>query len=306
MFLALLPAAIAKAPWPAIEVERPLVLGAGWLEIEVRADLKRATGTYAGDGAVEPLPAGVGWLYTTEQIGLRYGFLPNAEIYAEVPFAYAVLTEGADRTSEFGLADLRVGSRVQWFRRHSPGASVASDLCITVPAGGEDGGSVGLPRDATAVPLAVGVAGATLELLARRQFGPTSVTGAVGYTHFFEGQTAYRVASSQAFKPGDQTGLRLQPLLQLGPVALFGELDLRVRYAAATRGSPDTGLTPLSGSDGWWATLSPGLQVDLSRGLDLRAAVSLPIAGEDAEFFPIETLTPTRGPGWTAAIRGRL
>ena len=47
-------------------------------------------------------------------------------------------------------------------------------------------------------------------------------------------------------------------------------------------------------SEGWSLDLTPAVTVAVSRGVDLRVAMGIPLRGEDL-LFPLEEITPTRG-----------
>ena len=58
-------------------------------------------------------------------------------------------------------------------------------------------------------------------------------------------------------------------------------------------------------SDGWSLDLTPGVVLNLTRGVDVDLAATLPLRGEDLQFFPIEDLEPTRGLTFHGAVELR-
>lgn len=302
------------------EVERSLVLARGWTEVEVGVGVKGTSGYWAEDGSKATFPgrdgAAARWLYSTEDLDIRYGITRYAEIYANVPFHYVRLTnqrEGAD-ASRFGLGDPRIGWKIEWFRKHAPTASVITDLFVRVPvAGGSPGSALGGTDAEGNLPLSTGTVAIGIELAGKQQFGPIALTGGVGYTHSFAGITEYGVELagkevSGEFKPGDEMRLRLAPVIQVGPIAVGTEIRYVQRAFAAistTNGPAPRELLPLDSSDGWALDLAPELTANVTRGVDLHAAVCIPVRGEDVLYFPLEELTPTRGLTWSGSVEIR-
>lgn len=102
----------------------------------------------------------------------------------------------------------------------------------------------------------------------------------------------------------------LEGLVQVGPVALQGELVYRVREAAAAGTTAegidwDANLVPFEGSDGQSLDVGAGLLANVTRGVDVQAGVSFPVMGEDLVFFPLEDLTPTRAVTYGASLELR-
>lgn len=311
-----------RAPMATTEVERGLIIGRGWLELDLGADYKQATGYWGDDGSkgtfLDENGHGAHWLYTTERMGIRYGITRHAELYLIVPFHYVRLTNGllGTNTDTFGLGDPKMGWKIEWLRKHAPTTSIATDLFVKVPAGGESPGSfIGGPNTVSSFPLSTGTMDAGIELAGKQQFGPMAITVGIRGTHKFSGVAQYVIEVEEyqflgRFKPGDEVRLRLQPEIQLGPIAASAEIAYAARASAASGTTssgiiPDRHLTPIAGSDGWALDLTPGLTANITRGFDLQAAVGIPLRGEDLAFFPFEDLTPTRGLTYSATVELR-
>lgn len=309
-----------RAPLAAVEVERPLIIGRGWLELGIGADYKYASGYWDADGQAQDWLGvdgkdGARWLYTTERLDLRYGIARRADLYWSVPFHYVRLTNeslGTD-TGNFGLGDPRFGWRLEWLGKRAPTTSLISELELKLPAGSESAATyIGGPNTVQAFVLSTGTMDAALALKAKQQFGPVAITGGVGYVHRFSGVTQFTLEVDQyqflgRFKPGDEVRAQVEPMVQLGPVAAAGELAYRLRFVAAagtTSGGliPDDHLDPIEGTDGWALDVTPKLTVNVTRGVDVKAAVGIPLRGEDVSLFPLELLTPTRGLTWSGQV----
>ena len=73
------------------EVERPLVIGKGWLEASLGADIKNADGYWDAEGKAQEFDRAK-WLYSTQRITIRYGIARRAEFWWTLPTHYARLT----------------------------------------------------------------------------------------------------------------------------------------------------------------------------------------------------------------------
>lgn len=305
-----------RAPLSAVEVERPLVIGRGWMEFGLGADVKVATGQWSAEGEVEAFDS-ARWLYTTERLDLRYGISRRAEFWAKIPFHYVRLTNeklGTD-TRDFGIGDPRMGWKLEWLRKDAPTTSLITDLSFKVPAGSEAPGTfIGGPNTVSAFIQSTGTADAALHVRGRQQFGPVAVTAGIGYVHRFSGVTQYVVEREQLqflgrFKPGDEVQLSLEPMLQLGPAAISAEVAYELRQAVRTGTTsggifPDGHLDPIEGTDGQQLDVTPALTLNVTRGVDVRGAVGIPLMGEDL-LFPLEDVTPTYGLTYSGTVEFR-
>lgn len=309
-----------RAPLAAVEVERPLIIGRGWLEFGIGADYKLASGYWDEDGVAQDWTGadgkdGARWLYTTERLDLRYGIARRADLYWSVPFHYVRLTNeslGTD-TSTFGIGDARFGWRLQWLGGTAPTHSLISEVEFKLPSGSESAGTfIGGPNTVQSFVLSTGTMDASLAVKGKRQFGPVAVVGGVGYVHRFSGVTQYVIEVEEyqflgRFKPGSEVRAQLEPMVQIGPVAAAGEVLFRQRFAASTGTTssgliPDDHLDPIEGTGGWSLDVTPKLTVNVTRGVDVKAAAGIPIRGEDISLFPLEDLTPTRGITWSGQV----
>ena len=306
-----------RSPLSAVEVERPLIIGRGWLEFGLGADVKLATG-YWGD-AGKPLDwESAKWLYTTQRADLRYGISRRAELYASVPFHYVKLTNEAlgTNTDTFGIGDPHVGWRLEWFRRHAPTTSIISELDMKVPTGSESAATfIGGPNTVSTFVMSTGTPDLSISGKARQQFGPLAVDATLGYVHRFSAVTQYVIEVEQyqflgRFRPGSEVRAGLGALVQLGPVAVGGDGLFRLRSAAAmgTTSSgiiPDAHLDPIEGTEGWSFDVNPKAVVNISRGVDVNVGAGIPVRGEGLGLFPLEEITPTRGITWSGSLELR-
>lgn len=305
-----------RAPLSAVEVERALVIGRGWLEFGLGADVKPATGQWSADGEAVPFDD-ARWLYTTQRLDIRYGIARRGELWWSVPFHYVRLQNerlGTD-TSDFGIGDPKMGWRREWIRKDAPTRSVITDLEFKVPAGGESPGTyIGGPNAMTGFILSTGTADAGLSVRGKQQIGPAAVTAGVGYLHRFSGVVQYAIETDQQqflgrFKPGDELRVSVEPAVQIGPVHVAAEALFRHRQASmvgTTSGGllPDAHLKPIAETDGVSLDVKPAVTLNLTRGVDIQGAVGIPLMGEDL-LFPFEEITPTYGITYSGTVEFR-
>jgi hypothetical protein len=133
-----------KAPLSSREIERALILGKGWLELGLGADVKRAKGYWGPEGEALDFDS-ASFLYTRERVQLRYGVSARSDLVLFVPFHYIQLTNdtlGTD-TSGLYLGDPRMAWRWQPWTSGAAGSMRALALIAEVkaPAGNEAPGS---------------------------------------------------------------------------------------------------------------------------------------------------------------------
>jgi hypothetical protein len=306
-----------RAPMSAVEVERPLVIGKGWLEASFGYDQKLADGAWSSTGEAIQWES-ARWLYTTERIGIRYGFTRSTEFYWDIPFHYARLVNdklGTD-TEGFGIGEPKFGWKWELFNRTLPNTSIALDLQYKMPTGQETAGTyVGGPNTFNTIPMSTGQADLAALLRGKRQFGPLAVEGSIGWVNRFSGVSQFVVEVDQyqfagRFKPGSEVRAELSPMVQLGPVAVHGDLVFRRWFESALGTTApgffvDENLDPIAGSDGWSVDAGGGVVVNCTRGVDVLASASVPVRGEDLLFFPLEGISPTRGTTLSASLELR-
>lgn len=293
----------AHAPLATTEVERSLILARGWMEVEVGLDV------HAG--------AQTGGLNATEHVGFTYGISKQAALYARLPFHHAHVQDSLHDAEAAGFVDPLLGVQVEWFRKRAPTTSIISDLQIQVPVPrGDRYGDSAIASSSDSMMAATGVPSLGVELAAKHQLGPVAVTAGVASVHPFLSIVPYTIemGTGQAtarLKPGDQLCLRIETTLQVGPLAIGGELRYRAwSFAAMT---PDVlglaapnALEPIPASGGWSLAGSPMLSVNVSRGVDLDFAMRVPLHVEDDSFYLLNPSRPEQGLIYSSALRVRF
>jgi hypothetical protein len=309
----------------AREVERPLILGKGWLEFGLGMDYKVADGAWdsAGEQVDWTDDAGDGYdgarfTHTTQRLGLRYGITRRGELYWTIKTHYLSLVNdqlGTD-LSQFGLGDPRFGYKFELFRSVAPVTSVIVYGDYKAPAGNESPGNyVGGPTTFSSFIMTTGTPDAEVGLRAKRQIGPVALQGGVAYVQRFSGVVQYVIETelnqfSGRIKPGNITKADAALLVGIGPVALDMGALLQVRDdtrlgATAAGLFPAKNLAVVEGSGGWALDATGGLTFNMTRGIDLVGAVTVPLRGEDLMFFPIEDIHPTRGNTYSGTVEFR-
>ncbi len=309
----------------AREIERPLIIGKGWVEFGLGTDVKSARGEWdeAGeqvewsdnvDGDLE----GARWLYSTQRLGIRYGVTRRGELYWTVKTHYVSLTNdqlGTD-ISQFGLGDPHFGYKFELFRSVSPLTSAIVYADYKAPAGNESPGNyVGGPTTFSAVIMTTGTPDAEVGVRGKRQVGPLAIEAGAAYVQRFSNVVQYVIENelnqfSGRIKPGNVTRVDGGLTLGLGPVALQGGAIWQTRAATrigATAGGlfPAKNLDLAEGSEGWSLDATAGATFNVTRGVDLVGGVNLPVRGEDLMFFPIEDIHPTRGVTYSGTVEFR-
>ena len=303
---------------PGREIERPLVIGKGWLELGVGADFKKATGQWSSEGEKVDWADDATFSYNTQRIDLRYGISRRAELYGRFKTHYVKLTNsdlGTD-TDQLGMGDPNFGVKYEAYRSQGPLTSVIVYANYKGSAANESPGNyVGGPSTFSNFVLTTGTADLAMGARAKRQVGPLALTLGTAYVHRFSDVTQYAIETklnqfNMRVKPGNLTQVDADVMLQLGPIAVNGGALYTVRdvtkIGASSAGFfPAKNLRPEAGSDGIAVDGMAGLVVHANRRLDLIAGAQVPLIGEDLMYFPIEDLHPTRGNTYSGTIEFR-
>ncbi len=307
-----------RASLSAREVERPLILGKGWLELSLEAQVK-STDQYWGPQGEKLEWDYAEWLYTKETVRVRYGVLRRGELSWEVPVHYLRLQNENLGTNTKGLywGDPRFSFTFEPFRTQVPLTSVVVKAEMKAPMGNESPGSyIAGPSTFQRFITTTGTPDLTLSARGKRQFGVFATEAGIGYMYRFSGIAQYLLETTNnqlngRLKPGNQVLMDASGTVQFGPVAIQGGLWYR-RWGTVDAGTTSSGLLPngnlepIVGSDGSSFGLDVTAIGHVIRGIDVVAAANIPLTGEDLMFFPIEDLHPTRGVTYTARLEFRF
>ena len=291
----------------AREVERGLVLGKGWVQIDLGAAFKPATGYWDSEGEAVDFE-NAQWLYSTQSLTARYGVTRRGELFWKFKTHYVQLRNDLLGTniSQFGLGDPEFGYTFELFRSIAPITSAVVYGSYKAPFANESPGNyVGGPSTFSAVILTTGTPDLTFGTALKKQLGPAAVTVDAAYVYRTSGVVLYALETdynqfSTRIKPGNIVRIDGEAMVQVSALAIAGGLTYQQR-AAIRIGNTSGGLLPsrnldaIDGSDGWSLDGDAALTFNLTRGVDLKGGVSVPLRGEDLQFFPIEDIHPTRG-----------
>jgi hypothetical protein len=301
----------------AREVERPLLIGKGWLEAAIGHEQKITDGYWDEDGKAQSFED-ARWAYSTQSLTVRFGLARRAELWWRIPMHYARLTNdrlGTD-TSSYGLGDPSFGYRLELYRSSAPTTSVIAEVFYKAPAGDDSPGNfIGGPNTFNNIVMSTGTPDMGVGLRGKRQVGPFAMTVGAKYTHRFSAAVGYMIETEfhqfQArIKPGDLVDYDVDFMVQVGPLALHNtwyiqnRMETRIGTASDTL-LGDANLIPVEGSDGAAMDASIGVVANLSRGVDVCFDVRQSLKGEDLQFFPLEQIHPTRGTTYSASIELR-
>lgn len=305
-------------PLPGREVERPLVIGKGWLELGLGLDHKTATGEWGPEGEEIAWRDGATFLYTTQRVDVRYGISRRMELFGRFKTHYVRLTNDALNADieQFGMGDPHFGLKYEAFRSAGPLSSVIVYSSYKGSAANESPGNyVGGPSTFSSFVLTTGTPDLEMGARGKRQLGPFALSLGAAYVYRFSDITQYAIETQlnqfhMRVKPGNLSKVDADLMLQMGPIAVHGGALFTTRDVTRI-GPSSAGLFPAKdlrteeGSDGVAVDALAGLIVHVNRRLDLTAGAQLPVQGEDLMYFPIEDLHPTRGNTYSGTIEFR-
>ena len=300
---------------PGRQIERPLVLGKGWLEIGLGVDRKVATGAWGPMGQPVEWEPGTRFTYDTHRMDLRYGLSRRVELTAQLKTHWVEWEQpgAAADLEQFGIGDPRFGVVFEAFRAQGPLTSLVFVGNIKGAAANESPGDIdGDPSTFSRFVMTTGTSDLELGVRGKHQLGPMAITLDAAGVYRSSDVTQYMAdpqhpGFNQRIQPGSLGRVGAELLLQLGPVACSGGAVLTARSATRV-GSTAPGLFParnlrvLDGSEGIAVDARAATIVHLSRRIDAIVGVQVPMLGEDWMYFPIEDLHPTRGTTTSATL----
>lgn len=299
------------------EVERPLLIGKGWLEAGLGYEQKIADGYWDSDGEAQDFSAAE-WQYQTRSLTVRYGLTRRSELWWRMPWHAAELsnTKLGTSTKDSGMGDPSFGYKLELYRSSAPTTSLIGEVFYKAPAGDDGPGNyIGGPSTFNNIIWTTGTPDLGWGVSGKRQMGPFALKTGIQYTHRFSSAVSYLIETEyhqfQArIKPGDLLDYDLDLMAQVGPVAIhqtwYIQQRMDTRIGTASPGLfGDANLEPVAGSDGTSIDAKLGAVINVTRGVDVLVAVRHSIAGEDLQFFPIEQIHPTRGTTYSTALELR-
>lgn len=295
-------------------LERGLVLGKGWVELEFANDYKVATSYWDGDGEAQDFDYAK-WTYTTQRLDIRYGVTRKAELYWRIKTHYVHLENDALGTdnSQFGVGDPEFGYRYELFRSLAPITSVIAYTTYKAPFANESPGNyVGGPNTFSSFVLTTGTPDWTFGIKAKKQFGPVAIQAGLSHVYRVSGLALYIVETdlnqfTMRIKPGNIQRLELGVQTQLGPLNLSATAisDKRglLKIGPTSDGLIATNsLEVVENSDGLYLDALMAAEINISNTIDFVGQANIPLVGEDLQFFPIEDIHPTKGNTYTGAF----
>jgi hypothetical protein len=306
-----------REAFPAREIERPLSLPKGWVELTLGVDQKNAIGAWSPEGERD-LFESTEWTYRTEYALVRYGLAQRWELWWQIPVhqAHLVNSDLGTDTRDGAVGDARFGARFKLYDAEPPRRSVVAEVGYKGPSAPESPGTyIGGPQNVSGFVFTTGTPDLSIGVAGKQQFGPAALTVRVGYVRRFSSVVQYLIEMEELqflgrINPGDQLLSDVTLQVQGGPVVLFGGAELEYRgttQIGTTSGgwNPARNLDDVPGSSGNAIDATAGVQLNLSRGVDLEAHALFPVKGEDLQFFPIEDLQPTLGPTYGGSVELR-
>jgi len=310
-----------RDPLPGREVERPLVLPKGWVQISFGYDQHLGVGQWTPEGKVERFDQ-AHWQLHTEHVRIAYGVSKNAELWWTIPFHQALLTnddwDDDEALFDHSLGDQYFGWRLHILHTEAPASSWMFDTWYKAPTAQESPANyIGGPLNVSNIIFTTGTPDWYLGTAYKRQFGPIAATATAGYLHRFSSVVQYLVELNEfqfngRMKPGDQVRLQLEVMLQAGPLAIGvrPEYEVRLKTKMGTTSgdflNPNRNRDVVPGSGGQALDLRSWVKLNATRGFDVAGYYVHPLLGEDLLFFPIEDLHPTYGPTFGGFVEARF
>lgn len=332
-------ASVASASWlqprtqqrafPMADAERELVVGKSWLMFKLDFSYKFSNSHFIGDNLFnlgftegehfERERNEGAWHYRRWDIGARWGFSKNSEIFFSVPVVWGEVwnnrMEAADGTrkpiSAVGLGDVHAGIRFQWLRWVSDEGpfsnALATDIDVRFPTGNESPGTyIGGPNNVATIITGTGGWGFDLSVRFKQQLAILAIEIGLGWEINAVAVVQYLIEDeynqfNQHLDPGDRAHLDIGFTFQIFDHLAFKVL-FDMDYRTPTKWGSTTATFPackdcieLPGSEGFWMDLEGRfiIDVDVHFGIDFYARV--PMAGRRNFLWPLEEISPSRG-----------
>ena len=315
--------------FPLADAERELVVGKSWLMFKLDFSYKFSDSHFIGDRLFnlgftedkhfERERNEGAWHYRRWDIGARWGFSKNSEIFFRVPVVWGEVWNNrmvdADGTrkpiSSVGLGDVHAGVRFQWLRWVSDKGpfsnALATDIDIRFPTGNESPGSyIGGPNNVATLVTGAGSWGFDLSVRFKQQLAFFALELGLGWEINATAVVMYLIEDeynqfNQHLDPGDRAHLDLGLTFQF-----FDHLALKttfdIDYRTPTRWGSTTSTFPpckdcteLPGSEGFWMDMEARLIIDADVRFGIDFYARLPMAGRRNFLWPLEEISPSRG-----------
>ncbi len=321
-------------------VERPLVVGKGWVEIglgfnwkhsqsEFLAGDSNATVGFVPDTHYVPYDNDARLDFRTFSLDFRWGFTKGTDVYLHVPFLWNQLQNSnlnADgepvNVNTFAIGDIEMGVLIQWLRRVDPAgkfnSSLGTHLDVKAPTGLESGGAyLPSPGLITVLPTGTGTYNFGLDIAFKQQLAFMALNLRAGYVWRASGIAQYLVEDQEhqfqlRIKPGDAVEWDVGLMFQMARFLSLG-IGTEWQYRWETKIGPSSrGLAackecdPIADSDGLFLDGYGEVNVTPSRKLQIDARFGYTLGGRPANLVPLEDVSPTRGMTVAAAVMYRF
>lgn len=301
---------------PGREIERPVHLAEGWTEVQLRGAHHRSRRVWSSGFEGERID-GARWEGESLHLAVRHGLRDNVELRGAAELHRAGLRQDASHAATYGMGDLVIGLRYALLGVEPPLSSVAVELDLrSPPAPPSPTWAAGQLHREGAARFATGTWSTRLGVIARRQLSPFSLTGHLSWHQRLPGQVSLSTESRGSLswlQPGSGADLRAAAALQLSPFVLHAEarggylLPARAGTASGRLGLwSDGDAARIEGSEGWWLEASLGLQLHVTRALDLRAAFHRSLAGPGPALVPLISSRGLDFRRWELAVDHRF
>jgi len=255
-------------------VERPLVVGKGWVEVGLGLDWKHTSSEFlAGDGGgsfgftkgthYEDYSNNARLNFRRFTLMGRWGFTKGTDLYVRIPFVWNHLANDNEMIIEtgdgeetrstsvntFAIGDVEMGVLIQWLRRQDPNgkfnSSLGSHIDIKAPTGLESPGSyIASPGLVTVMPTGTGTYNWGLDIEYKQQLAFMAVDVRAGFVWRTSGIAQYLIEDQEnqfqmRIKPGDAVEWDIDLVFQPARFLALG-VGLASEYRFATKVGPSS------------------------------------------------------------------
>jgi hypothetical protein len=316
---------------PQAEIQRPLVVGKSWLEVDLDFGWKHSDSHWLGTSTTnlgftegehwESERNEGNWDHRKISFGLRWGFSRNIEFNLRVPVIWAQVwnnrmlgDDGSpDPIVSVGLGDVHTGLRVQALRLQNADGTISNSLAfgldMRLPTGAESPGTyIGGPNNIVTIITGAGTWGWDLYARYRQHLAILGIDVGIGYElnpantvmYLLDTETQFFL---RALDPGDvvhgDIKVTVQPIKQ---IAIQAGVEMDYRLVTKWGHTVDTlpacrDCFEVPNSEGLYMDFVAKLILDPTQHLGLDVYFEYTLAGRRNFLWPLEEISPSRG--WT-------
>jgi hypothetical protein len=298
------------------QIDRPLVMPKGWMELGLSLDSKWSTAQRNSSGEAIGFEDGARWSYSRLWLDFSNALSSRATLYMRIPFVRAsMLPAAGSPVTTVALGDVHSGIIYQ--RKRDPRRALAWQIDLKSPSGVEWPSSLqGSPASIDGFLTGTGLTNLGFQVHGKASLGDRySMRLSAGYVFKFAAIVGYVMEidgfGNGMLDAGDEAQAEWWLGIQLAPGICLETEAKASRRGAYAMGVPGDGVFADKGSE----ILGPGVFADAGAAVswehaenrELRIEASHQVVGSDTSPFAplgLEEFSPQ--PGTTAGLQWRL